>query len=108
MIVDSTALAEQAVRDIVQSSFQSAGSAVPPCAACMCKGHRPRFEKMLYGAMDALSIGDPWDLSTDVGPVIDAEAKAGSTPMSPPPGPKDGRVLKQIDAPGQGTSSRRR
>ena len=32
---------------------------------------------MLFGAMDVLSLGDPWDLATDVGPVIDAEAQAG-------------------------------
>lgn len=75
MIVDSTALPEQAVRDIVASAFQSAGQR---CSALRIlyvqKDVEMRVTRMLKGAMEALSIGDPWSLSTDVGPVIDDEA----------------------------------
>ncbi len=78
MIVDSTALPEQAVRDIVASSFQSAGQR---CSALRClyvqEDIAPHFTDMLFGAMEELTLGDPWQLSTDVGPVIDAEAEFG-------------------------------
>lgn len=78
MIVDSTALPEQAVRDAVMSAFQSAGQR---CSAARIvyiqKEAEDRTLAMLKGAMAALRVGDPWDLSTDVGPVIDAEAKDG-------------------------------
>jgi RHH-type proline utilization regulon transcriptional repressor/proline dehydrogenase/delta 1-pyrroline-5-carboxylate dehydrogenase len=77
MVVDSTALPEQAVRDIVASSFQSAGQR---CSALrilyLQEDIAPAFMTMLFGAMDGLSIGDPWAYSTDVGPVIDARAQA--------------------------------
>jgi len=76
MIVDSTALPEQAVRDIVASAFQSAGQR---CSALRIlyvqKDVEERILEMLYGAMDALRVGDPWDLATDVGPVIDGDAR---------------------------------
>ena len=77
MIVDSSALPEQVTRDVVASSFQSAGQ--------RCSALRVLFVQddvadgmvaMIAGAMKALSIGDPRELSTDVGPVIDEEAKA--------------------------------
>ncbi|SEB35168.1 L-proline dehydrogenase /delta-1-pyrroline-5-carboxylate dehydrogenase [Nitratireductor aquibiodomus] len=75
MIVDSTALPEQAVRDVVASAFQSAGQR---CSALRMlyvqKDVEHRVIEMLKGAMQALSIGDPWEVSTDVGPVIDGEA----------------------------------
>ncbi|MHA7877165.1 bifunctional proline dehydrogenase/L-glutamate gamma-semialdehyde dehydrogenase PutA [Roseivivax sp.] len=75
MIVDSTALPEQAVAAIVESAFQSAGQR---CSALRClyvqEDIAESFLEMLKGAMDALQIGAPWDVSTDVGPVIDAEA----------------------------------
>ncbi|WP_299553292.1 bifunctional proline dehydrogenase/L-glutamate gamma-semialdehyde dehydrogenase PutA [uncultured Tateyamaria sp.] len=78
MIVDSTALPEQAVRSIVESAFQSAGQR---CSALRClyvqEDIAPHLTEMLIGAMDALRIGAPWHLATDVGPVIDAEAQAG-------------------------------
>jgi len=76
MIVDSTALTEQVVRDVVVSSFQSAGQR---CSALRMlyvqKEAKARTLEMLTGALDALEIGDPWQLSTDVGPVVDAEAR---------------------------------
>src|SRR5690606_38164038 len=67
---------EQAVRDILASSFQSAGQR---CSALRIlyvqKDEEKKMLEMLEGAMKALSIGDPWEISTDVGPVIDAEAQ---------------------------------
>lgn len=75
MIVDSTALPEQAVRDILASAFQSAGQR---CSALRClylqDDIAPHVEEMLKGAMDQLTLGDPWDLSTDIGPIIHAKA----------------------------------
>jgi len=72
MIVDSTALPEQVVRDVLASSFQSAGQR---CSALRMlyiqKDIADNLLEMLYGAMEELGIGDPWLLSTDVGPVID-------------------------------------
>ncbi|MFT7366551.1 MAG: RHH-type proline utilization regulon transcriptional repressor/proline dehydrogenase [Marinobacter psychrophilus] len=72
MIVDSTALPEQVVRDVLASSFQSAGQR---CSALRMlyvqKDIADSLLKMLFGAMEELGIGDPWILSTDVGPVID-------------------------------------
>ncbi|MEQ8818393.1 MAG: bifunctional proline dehydrogenase/L-glutamate gamma-semialdehyde dehydrogenase PutA [Thalassobaculum sp.] len=96
MIVDSTALPEQAVRDIVASAFQSAGQR---CSALRVlyvqKDVEGRILEMLYGAMDALRVGDPWDLATDVGPVIDAEARrdidAHCTALE-----ADGRLLRRV------------
>jgi len=77
MIVDSSALPEQAVAAIVESSFQSAGQR---CSALRClyiqEDIAPAFIKMLKGAMDALDVGQPWDIATDVGPVIDEQARA--------------------------------
>ncbi len=78
MIVDSTALPEQAVRDIVASSFQSAGQR---CSALRClyvqDDIADNLTEMLIGAMDELTPADPWHLSTDLGPVIDDEAFQG-------------------------------
>ena len=77
MIVDSSALPEQVTRDVVASSFQSAGQ--------RCSALRVLFVQddvansmleMIAGAMKALTVGDPTDIRTDVGPVIDEEAKA--------------------------------
>ncbi|THD82138.1 bifunctional proline dehydrogenase/L-glutamate gamma-semialdehyde dehydrogenase PutA [Aliigemmobacter aestuarii] len=103
MIVDSTALPEQAVRDILASAFQSAGQR---CSALRClylqediAGH---VLPMLYGAMDELALGDPWALSTDVGPVIDAEAQAGIRAYVEA-ARAEGRVLKELAAPAAGT-----
>ncbi|WP_368449832.1 bifunctional proline dehydrogenase/L-glutamate gamma-semialdehyde dehydrogenase PutA [Cobetia amphilecti] len=78
MIVDSTALPEQVVNDVVQSAFQSAGQR---CSALRVlyvqEDVAERVISLLKGAMDELKIGDPRDLGTDVGPVIDEEARAG-------------------------------
>ncbi len=76
MIVDSTALPEQAVRAVLESAFQSAGQR---CSALRClyiqADIAEDFERLLIGAMDELSLGDPRALTTDVGPIIDAGAQ---------------------------------
>jgi len=76
MIVDSSALGEQVVTDVVQSAFDSAGQR---CSAlrvlCLQDEIAPRVLDLLAGAMDELVIGDPGDPATDVGPVIDAGAR---------------------------------
>ncbi len=80
MIVDSSALTEQVVRDVVMSAFQSAGQR---CSALRIlyvqKEAYSRVLTMLTGAMDALTLGHPWQLSTDVGPVIDCDAHTAFT-----------------------------
>jgi RHH-type proline utilization regulon transcriptional repressor/proline dehydrogenase/delta 1-pyrroline-5-carboxylate dehydrogenase len=77
MIVDSTALPEQAVDDIVTSAFRAAGQR---CSAlrllCVQEDIADAMLTMLMGATDALVIGDPADPATDVGPLIDAAALA--------------------------------
>ncbi|WP_374527562.1 bifunctional proline dehydrogenase/L-glutamate gamma-semialdehyde dehydrogenase PutA [Novosphingobium sp.] len=77
MIVDSSALPEQVARDVVASAFQSAGQR---CSALrvlyLQEDVADAMLDMIRGAAEALVIGDPEDLATDVGPVIDAEAKA--------------------------------
>ena len=78
MVVDSTALPEQAVADAVASAFQSAGQR---CSAlrvlCVQEDVADAFTEMLVGAMAELHVGDPWDPTTDVGPIIGAEARDG-------------------------------
>ncbi|MEL7099950.1 MAG: bifunctional proline dehydrogenase/L-glutamate gamma-semialdehyde dehydrogenase PutA [Pseudomonadota bacterium] len=78
MIVDSTALPEQAIQAVIESAFQSAGQR---CSALRClyvqDDIADNFTEMLKGAMDALRMGDPWHLSTDTGPVIDEAARTG-------------------------------
>jgi delta-1-pyrroline-5-carboxylate dehydrogenase PutA-like protein len=72
MIVDSTALPEQVVQDVVTSAFRSAGQR---CSALrllvLQEDVAERTLEMLAGAMDSLIVGDPADPRTDVGPVID-------------------------------------
>ena len=76
MIADSSALPEQIVKDVIASAFQSAGQ--------RCSASRVLFVQediadkviaMLAGAMAELKVGDPGQLSTDVGPVIDEDAR---------------------------------
>lgn len=75
MIVDSTALPEQAIADIVRSAFQSAGQRCSALRILYVQDDIYNdFLKMLFGAMDELSVADPWDLSTDVGPLISQQA----------------------------------
>jgi RHH-type proline utilization regulon transcriptional repressor/proline dehydrogenase/delta 1-pyrroline-5-carboxylate dehydrogenase len=77
MIVDSSALLEQAVRDVVASAFDSAGQRCSAARILFVQSDvADRMIDMLRGAMAELKIGDPANYSTDIGPVIDAEAKA--------------------------------
>jgi RHH-type proline utilization regulon transcriptional repressor/proline dehydrogenase/delta 1-pyrroline-5-carboxylate dehydrogenase len=75
MIVDSSALAEQVVGDVMASAFDSAGQR---CSAlrvlCLQEDVADRILTMLKGAMQELTVGEPDRLSSDVGPVITAEA----------------------------------
>ncbi|AYF87507.1 trifunctional transcriptional regulator/proline dehydrogenase/L-glutamate gamma-semialdehyde dehydrogenase [Pseudomonas sp. JS3066] len=77
MIVDSSALAEQVVTDVIASAFDSAGQR---CSAlrvlCVQEDVADRVVEMLKGAMAECRIGNPEHLNVDIGPVIDAEAKA--------------------------------
>ncbi|MBB6580490.1 trifunctional transcriptional regulator/proline dehydrogenase/L-glutamate gamma-semialdehyde dehydrogenase [Ralstonia solanacearum] len=76
MIVDSSALAEQVVADVLSSAFDSAGQR---CSAlrvlCLQDDVADRVLAMLKGGMAELAMGNPDRLATDVGPVIDAEAR---------------------------------
>ena len=76
MIVDSSALLEQVVQDAISSAFDSAGQR---CSAlrilCLQEDIAERTVTMLKGAMLQLKIGNPAHLSTDIGPVIDDEAR---------------------------------
>ncbi len=78
MIVDSTALPEQVVDDVVSSAFMSAGQR---CSALRLLFLQEEIAdsvlEMIAGAMDELIIGDPSQLETDVGPVINATAADG-------------------------------
>ena len=78
MVVDSSALAEQVVFDVLSSAFDSAGQR---CSAlrvlCIQEDSADHVLTMLRGAMRELSVGNPDRLSVDVGPVIDAEARNG-------------------------------
>ncbi|HUT49320.1 MAG TPA: bifunctional proline dehydrogenase/L-glutamate gamma-semialdehyde dehydrogenase PutA, partial [Alphaproteobacteria bacterium] len=77
MIVDSSALPEQVVDDALRSAFDSAGQR---CSALrvlfLQKDIADATIEMLVGAARELTIGDPLDYATDIGPVIDADAKA--------------------------------
>lgn len=77
MIVDSSALAEQVVADVLTSAFDSAGQR---CSALRVlyvqEDVADRLITMIRGAMDELATGNPAQLATDVGPVIDGEAQS--------------------------------
>jgi RHH-type proline utilization regulon transcriptional repressor/proline dehydrogenase/delta 1-pyrroline-5-carboxylate dehydrogenase len=76
MIVDATALPEQVADDVMTSAFRSAGQR---CSAlrllCLQEDIADRMLEMIVGAARELTIGDPRQPSTQVGPVIDSEAK---------------------------------
>ena len=78
LIVDSSALAEQVVADVLMSAFDSAGQR---CSAlrvlCLQDDVADRVLTMLRGGLAELSVGKPDRLSTDIGPVITAEARDG-------------------------------
>jgi RHH-type proline utilization regulon transcriptional repressor/proline dehydrogenase/delta 1-pyrroline-5-carboxylate dehydrogenase len=76
MIVDSSALPEQVTRDVVSSALQSAGQRCSALRVLFVQDDvADTMLEMIVGAMQALTIGDPRNLSTDVGPVIDQDAR---------------------------------
>ncbi|MCE0495119.1 bifunctional proline dehydrogenase/L-glutamate gamma-semialdehyde dehydrogenase PutA [Vibrio salinus] len=76
MIVDSTALPEQVVRDVIRSAFASAGQRCSALRVLFVQSDiADRIIELIEGAMNELSIGLPYLHSTDVGPVIDKTAK---------------------------------
>src|SRR6266571_4216547 len=78
MVVDATALPEQVTDDVLTSAFRSAGQR---CSAlrllCVQEDVADAVLAMIEGAVFELEVGDPCELSTHIGPVIDAEAKTG-------------------------------
>ena len=101
MVIDSTALPEQAIRDVVVSAFQSAGQR---CSALRClyvqEDIAPILRNMLIGAMNELQLGDPWALATDIGPVITAQARDDITAYVDQ-AIDDGRMIHRLSAPNQ-------
>ncbi|WP_163934116.1 bifunctional proline dehydrogenase/L-glutamate gamma-semialdehyde dehydrogenase PutA [Paraferrimonas sp. SM1919] len=76
MVVDSTSLPEQVVNDVVKSSFTSAGQRCSALRVLYLQDDiADRVIELLKGAMQELTIGDPASYKTDVGPVIDQNAK---------------------------------
>lgn len=76
MIVDSSALAEQVVGDVITSAFGSAGQRCSALRVLFVQEDiAPKIITMLKGAMAELCVGDPQLLSTDIGPVIGVEAR---------------------------------
>lgn len=103
MIVDTTALPEQVVTDVIISAFQSAGQR---CSALRMlyiqEDIAEPILKMLAGAMAQLDIGNPWDFSTDIGPVINREAQASIIAHIEKYKPEN-KLYKQISAPDKGS-----
>ena len=101
MVVDTTALTEQAVRDIIASAFQSAGQR---CSALRILYVQEEVYEhtlnMLKGAMNELVLGDPWALATDVGPIIDTAARDKIAAYI---AARRDKVLHQLKAPEGGT-----
>ena len=99
MIVDSSALPEQVTRDVISSAFQSAGQR---CSAlrvlCIQDDVADSMLEMIAGAMQALTVGDPADVRTDVGPVIDDGAK-GALDKHLAELKEKGRLLAEVDLP---------
>ncbi|MBO6716449.1 MAG: bifunctional proline dehydrogenase/L-glutamate gamma-semialdehyde dehydrogenase PutA [Rhizobiaceae bacterium] len=102
MIVDSTALPEQAVRDILASAFQSAGQRCSALRMLYVQSDvKDRVIAMLTGAMRELKLGDPWRISTDVGPLIDDDALASIAGYCRQM-EGEGRLIAKLEAPKDG------
>lgn len=77
MLVDATALPEQVVDDVINSAFRSAGQRCSALRVLYLQDDvADDILEMLVGAMAELRLGDPCDLATDIGPVIDDNARA--------------------------------
>ena len=78
MLVDSSALPEQVVIDVISSAFYSAGQRCSALRVLYLQDDvADRIMDLLAGAMNELVMGDPRLLVTDVGPLIDQKALAG-------------------------------
>ncbi|RMD80286.1 MAG: bifunctional proline dehydrogenase/L-glutamate gamma-semialdehyde dehydrogenase PutA [Gammaproteobacteria bacterium] len=99
MIVDSSALAEQVVRDALRSAFNSAGQRCSALRVLFLQEETAdRLLDLLAGAMAELRLGPPGDLATDVGPLIDRRAaEALDRHLRAVTGP--GRLLYQVPVP---------
>jgi len=101
MIADTTALTEQVVRDVIMSAFQSAGQR---CSALRLlyvqEEAEERLLTMLSGALDTLTLGNPWALATDIGPVIDAAALEKITDYISDCD-KRGQLIKKLSVPAE-------
>ena len=76
MIVDSSALIEQVVDDVIASAFLSAGQRCSALRVLYVQREiADQLVDLLIGAMDMLAVGDPRDHATDIGPVIDQSAR---------------------------------
>ncbi len=103
MIVDSTALPEQAVRDILASAFQSAGQRCSALRMLYLQADiAAHFLEMLTGAMQELRLGNPWLHATDIGPVIDETARS-KIQAHIETARAEGRILAELIAPKSGT-----
>lgn len=101
MVVDTTALTEQAVRDIVASAFQSAGQRCSALRILYVQDEAAdRTIAMLKGAMDELVVGNPWVLSTDIGPIIDQPARQRIETYVDA---RKDRIIHRLAVPGNGT-----
>ncbi|MBL8531980.1 MAG: L-glutamate gamma-semialdehyde dehydrogenase [Hyphomonadaceae bacterium] len=97
LFVDTTALKEQVVDDVIVSAFNSAGQRCSSLRILFLpRETADQTLETLMGAMDTLIIGDPTDPFTDIGPIIDAEAKANLEKHMERMR-REARVLKQID-----------
>lgn len=98
MLADSSALPEQLVDDVIHSAFNSAGQRCSALRVLYLQDEiADKVIKMLTGAMQTLQLGKPELASTDIGPVIDADAKstllAHLTKMH-----KSARLLAAVDS----------
>jgi RHH-type proline utilization regulon transcriptional repressor/proline dehydrogenase/delta 1-pyrroline-5-carboxylate dehydrogenase len=76
MIVDATALAEQVADDVVMSAFRSAGQRCSALRLLVVQEDvADKMVEMIVGAARELTLGDPRQVETHIGPVIDAQAK---------------------------------
>ena len=99
MIVDSTALAEQAVGDVIASAFQSAGQRCSALRLLYIQSDvAPLFMKMLLGALEEQNVGDPWNFDTDIGPIITA-AEQNNIASYIAMAKSEGRLIKAIEVP---------
>src|SRR5690606_4743815 len=103
MFVDTTALREQVIDDVVVSAFGSAGQRCSALRLLFLPNETAdSLIEGIAGAMDALAVGDPADPATDVGPVIDEEARSNLAAHLQRL-EREARVVRRLAAPERGT-----